>query len=388
VSIKALLIGPVGQGGEDVYMGSLRAHPPPGVSYQWAGAFHQGAPGAPCHIVREIALNRIVHRMAIPDMGFRALGLRARFDLIHVHAHPVHLTNLGGTPLVMSEGSSSAVYLGEYLGWDDTRLRKGYRRARRLYRTLGIHDRLLTLGRVTRAYVFSEWARRVNLRWGADPEKLDVIPPGFATPPAANRSERDTFTFLFVGGDFERKGGFEIVEAFDAVVREHPYARLTLRADPERLNPDRLVHSWIGPARRRRILSRLAELERRGVARRLVDNDRAQLMTNVFPKADAFVMPTHAEGFGFTNVEAMSFALPVITSSVGPVPEIVSAERTGLIVEPGDTHGLIEAMMRLVKDPDTARRMGAAGRGDFLARFTLERFQVALGDLYRRALEA
>jgi glycosyltransferase involved in cell wall biosynthesis len=326
--------------------------------------------------------------MAIPDMGFRALGVRARFDLVHVHAHPIHLTNLGSTPLVMSEGSSSAVYLGEYLGWDDARLRKSYRRARRLYRTLGIHDRLLNLRRVTRSYVFSEWAREVNLRWGADPEKLDVIPPGFATPAAVNRAERDTFTFLFVGRDFERKGGFEVVEAFDAVVREYPHARLHIRADPERSNPDRLVHSWIGPQRQRRILWRLVDLERRGVARRLAENDRAQLMTNVFPNADAFVMPTHAEGFGFTNVEAMSFGLPVITSMVGPAREIVSAQRTGLVVEPGDTDGLIDAMLHLVKDPDLARRMGAAGRAEFLARFTLERFQAALWDLYQRALEA
>ena len=71
---------------------------------------------------RRSLLNRLVHPIAIPDMGFRALSLRQRFDLVHVHAHPVSLRGLRGAPLVMSEGSSAAVYVGEYLGWDDDRL--------------------------------------------------------------------------------------------------------------------------------------------------------------------------------------------------------------------------------------------------------------------------
>ena len=59
-------------------------------------------------------------------------------------------------------------------------------------------------------------------------------------------------------------------------------------------------------------------------------------------------MPAHAEGFGFANVEAMSFGLPVITSTVGAAREIVDDKRGGLLVEPGDavvlyTDGLPEA---------------------------------------------
>ena len=56
----------------------------------------------------------------------------------------------------------------------------------------------------------------------------------------------------------------------------------------------------------------------------------------MYPAADAFVMPTLAEGFGFTNVEAMSHALPVISSRLGPIEEIVAHGETGLLVEPGD----------------------------------------------------
>jgi glycosyltransferase involved in cell wall biosynthesis len=321
-------------------------------------------------------------------MGFRALHVRDRFDLVHVHAHPASLSGIDGTPLVMSEGSSSAVYIGEYLGWDAERLRRGFTRARRMYRALGIADRLLTLEKVTKAYVFSEWARQVNIRWGADPEKLEVIYPGFPVqPPKARDRTSDEFRFLFVGGDFERKGGFEIVEAFAELSREVPHARLVLAGtDPRDRNPDRLIHSWVDDARRQRALEQLDDLERRGLVSRTHWVARERLLTEFFPKADVFVMPSHAEGFGFTNAEALSFSLPVITSTAGPTAEIVDDGRTGVLVPPGDAAALREAMARLAQDPEATARMGDAARDAFLARFTVDRLRQRLGDFYRRAL--
>ena len=389
MSVQALLVGPGGHGGEGVYMQTLAEHPPDGVEYVRTGGFHEGGPGVRCEKLREIALNRIVHPLAIPDMGFRALRLRARFDLVHVHAHPVSLRGLRGAPLVMSEGSSAAVYVGAYLGWDDDRLGRGLRRTRRLYRALGIADRLLALERTAGAYVFSDWAREVNLRWGADPSKLEVIVPGFPTPPAVDRSAHEGFTVVFVGGDFERKGGFELVEAFAQAVRERPELRLVLAgSDPAARNPDRLIHEWVPAARRARGLETIAALERDGSLRRLPWVSREQLLREVYPSADAFAMPTHAEGFGFTNVEAMSFGLPVVTSTAGPATEIVAHETTGLLVAPGDVGALRDALLRLASEPRTAARMGDAGRRAFLERFTIERFRAQLGRFYERALEA
>jgi glycosyltransferase involved in cell wall biosynthesis len=387
LTIRTLLVGPRGHGGEGVYLRTMSGNPPAGVEYSLAGPFHQGAPGAPCQRAVEIALNQIVRRATIPDMGMRALRLRDDFDLVHVHAHPVRLSGLGDTPLVMSEGSSSAVYLGDYLGWDQKRMRRGYGRARRTYHALGIHDRLLALEGVTIAYVFSEWAREINLRWGADPERLTVLYPGFPIPQPVERDRSETFTFLFVGTDFERKGGFDVVEAFDRVAHEDEHARLTLITDPWASNPDREVHSWVSSERRRRVLDRLEALERGGLVNRRAAANRDTLMAEVYPGSDAFVMPSLAEGFGFTNVEAMSVGLPVVSSKIGPMSEIVDDRETGILVPPGEVDALAEAMLGLVADRGTAAKMGSAGRAAFLERFTLDRFRAGLAELYRRAVE-
>ena len=384
--MRVLLVGPAGPGGEGTYQRLLRAHPPCGVDYALTGGFHEGGPGVTCSVGWEIALNRVVHPRAIPDMGFRALRLRERFDLIHVHAHPVRLRHASGVPLVMSEGSSSAVYLGDYLGWDDDRIAGAYRRARRMYRALGVRDRLLALEKVTRAYVFGEWARRLNIRWGADPEKLEVIPPGFPTPTLARSKGDGPFSFLFLGTDFERKGGFDVIEAFDRVRGENPDVRLVLAGShPAERNPDRTLHSWVGQGRRDRVLARLGELEREGAVevRGAVAADGTD---SLYAAADAFVMPSLAEGFGFANVEAMSHALPVISSDLGPIAETISHGESGLVVPPGDVGAVSDAMARLAAEPPWARRLGRAGREAFLHRYTIERFRAQLGDFYRRAV--
>jgi glycosyltransferase involved in cell wall biosynthesis len=388
MTLRVLLVGPHGHGGEEVYVRTLLGHPAEGVQYVPAGSFHEGAPEAPCRRWEEVFFNRLVHPLTIPDMGLRSLRLRERFDVVHVHAHPARIGALGRIPLVMSEGSSSAVYIRDYLNWGEDRLARAYARTQRIYRALGIHDRLLNLDRVARAYVFSRWARDINIRWGADPEKIDVVYPGFPTPPPVERARRETFTFLFVGTDFERKGGFEVVQAFEAVVSERREARLLIvSSDPGIPNPDRVHHSWVTESRRRAVLVRLGALERQGLVERHPLLDQERLFEEMYPRADAFVMPSHAEGFGFTNVEALSFGLPVISSRVGAIPEVVEHERSGLLVAAGDVGTLAEAMLRLASERSLVVRMGEAARAAFLERFTLERFRAEVGRVYRDAME-
>jgi glycosyltransferase involved in cell wall biosynthesis len=243
----------------------------------------------------------------------------------------------------------------------------------------------------SRVYVFSEWARRVNLRWGADPRKLRVVPPGFPSPPEreSDRRESDLFRFLFVGSDFERKGGFDLIEAFAEVHLKHPEARLEIAgSDPEDRNPDRRWHSWVDEMRRDMVLAQLTRMVRAGLVRVRGTVTEQTVQQELYPSADAFVMPTRAEGFGFTNVEAMAHALPVISTAVGPIPETVLDGEHGLLVQPGDVGALTAAMVRLLTDRGLARELGNAGRRHFLSRYTFETSRSRLGEVYREALEA
>ena len=97
---------------------------------------------------------------------------------------------------------------------------------------------------------------------------------------------------------------------------------------------------------------------------------------------DVAVLATRREGFGLAALEAMAAGLPLIASRVGAVPEIVSPEETGLLVEPGSVPMLAAALDRLASDP--ALRGALGGRAHAAARaFTVERMARAIGAIYR-----
>jgi glycosyltransferase involved in cell wall biosynthesis len=78
--------------------------------------------------------------------------------------------------------------------------------------------------------------------------------------------------------------------------------------------------------------------------------------------SDFFVFPTENEAFGASVVEAMACALPVITTPVGALKEIVAHQRTGLLVYPGNRQQLHEALVTMLSDKTQALRLGQAGR--------------------------
>ena len=71
------------------------------------------------------------------------------------------------------------------------------------------------------------------------------------------------------------------------------------------------------------------------------------------------VLPSRSAGMGRVIVEAFCRARPVVGSRVGGIPDLVQDERNGLLVEPGDTDGLADALVRVLAEPEFAARLGA-----------------------------
>ena len=164
-----------------------------------------------------------------------------------------------------------------------------------------------------------------------------------------------------MGRDPRRKGGDAVLAAFARLHAARPDARLLYVSDePPAAAPPGVE------------------------ARPLVPPD---VVGRVYAAADVFVNPTRAEGFGFTNVEAQGHGMPVMSTRVGAIPEVVEDGRTGILVDPDDPDELLAAMHRLAADAGLRARLGAAARERFVARFSLAVFQRGLADLYDEALE-
>ncbi len=68
--------------------------------------------------------------------------------------------------------------------------------------------------------------------------------------------------------------------------------------------------------------------------------------------ADIFCLPSFSEGVPVVLMEAMAHSVPVVTTQIMGIPELVENERTGLLVAPGRVDVLVDALARLVADPE------------------------------------
>ena len=103
---------------------------------------------------------------------------------------------------------------------------------------------------------------------------------------------------------------------------------------------------------------------------------------------DLFVMPSFWEGLPLSLVLAMGAGLPVISTRVAGIPEIVQDGVTGLLVEPGDSAALGAALARVVADPGFGAALGQAARAFVLPRFGADGYVNAVVGLYDRLLAA
>jgi glycosyltransferase involved in cell wall biosynthesis len=101
-----------------------------------------------------------------------------------------------------------------------------------------------------------------------------------------------------------------------------------------------------------------------------------------YERADAFCLPTLAEGLGVVLLEAMAAGLPVVSTRVMGVPEVVDDEATGLLVSPGRVDELADALERLAASPDLCERLGRHGRMRVDTEFALDAATTRLIELF------
>jgi len=97
-----------------------------------------------------------------------------------------------------------------------------------------------------------------------------------------------------------------------------------------------------------------------------------------YKKASMFVMPCiqsrdgNLDGIPNVLFEAMSMQVPVISTRISAIPELIVDNENGLLVEPDDPGALAEAMNKLIESPQQANRLGRSGRESILAEFDVE----------------
>ena len=214
---------------------------------------------------------------------------------------------------------------------------------------------------------FSRWAADL-LVTGAGVSRERVVPLHvgldlsvwqFRPRPVSDRPTRTKI--LFVGGEFTRKGGSDLLSAFIARLADSAELHLVTRTAPAELPPNVHVYADLGA------------------------ND--QRLVELYRQADIFVHPTTSDLSPWVVLEAMASGCPVVTTRVGGIVDLVEEGQTGLFVPVGDVRKLADAIERLVLNPAMRRDMGARGRRLVEKNYNAEMNVPAILDLMKKTVD-
>ncbi|GJM24583.1 MAG: hypothetical protein DHS20C16_09980 [Phycisphaerae bacterium] len=192
-------------------------------------------------------------------------------------------------------------------------------------------------------------------------ERVQCVGAGFN----ARRQDSDietparTKSILFVGLDWERKGGPQLVEAFARVRKTQPDAKLVVVGCEPDVKVDGVEVLGVVP------------IERVG---------------DLMSEACCFCMPSLREPFGLVYLEAMNAGLPVVALNLGAPRDLVENGETGFLVEPNDIAGLAGALEKIVANLEVCAMMGSRARDNVSANYTWELTQERMAAAMREVM--
>jgi glycosyltransferase involved in cell wall biosynthesis len=287
--------------------------------------------------------------------------VRQRADLIHIHSASeasfwrksiiVRMAFIAGVPSILHLHGGS---------FDRFSAQRG---------PLGRRWVVATLERATRCVALSEsWRQKIAEI--APRARVIVIPNGVAGAPTSAHALDTPPVVLFLGRLERQKGVFDLLRAFAVVSARLPDARLVLggsgdldavREQAERLQVGERVDAvgWLDDVRRDEWMGR----------------------------ASLFVLPSYVEGMPVAILEAMARGVPVLSTRVGGVPDMIDDGINGRTVDPGDHEALTRAMSDLLADRRVAETFARRAKQKFEAMYRIDRIVEAISALYAEVIE-
>ncbi|AFY77929.1 MAG: glycosyltransferase family 4 protein [Hydrococcus sp. C42_A2020_068] len=198
-------------------------------------------------------------------------------------------------------------------------------------------------------------------------DRVFVLPNPVELPSQVpERVNRSSVNLVFLGRVGQRKGAFDLIEAFANLPDlQQQKAKLILAGDGDLERGYRLVEKfslaervvllgWISPEQRNALMS----------------------------EADIFVLPSYHEALPMAILEAMGWGLPIIATPVGGIAELVVCGENGLLVTPGNIQQLSNAMKLAIEDEPLRLALGKTAR-TMAARFDIKNYWHSLEQLYR-----
>ncbi|MCK4624116.1 MAG: glycosyltransferase, partial [Phycisphaerae bacterium] len=201
-----------------------------------------------------------------------------------------------------------------------------------------------------------------------------VVPNGVPISVKTVVVENRKPTFLFLGNLGEQKGAHDLVRAAAIASRKGFEGQIDLagkETEPGQIEAIEKIIAETGCQSQVRLIGVIS-----GEAK-----DKAT------ESADCMVLPSYAEGLPMAILEAMACGLPIISTKVGAIPEVITDGVEGFLIEPGDIEALADCIVRLGKDSQLRQRMGDAARVRVQQRYSLQAMAERILEVYHGVLQ-
>jgi len=209
---------------------------------------------------------------------------------------------------------------------------------------------------------YEHWSKFVVSPLGVDPEIF---------APKPERAAPETFEILCVGRLTPAKGQHILIDAVERLTHEGRRVRLRLAGS----GPDE------ASLREHAVRSAAGECV---VFEGAINQDRIR---DFYAAADAFCLPSFAEGVPVVLMEAMAMELPCVTTHIAGIPELIRDGIDGLLAPPSDLDALANALARLMDDAELRQRMGKSGRARVVEHFDLRRSVERLARIFAERVQ-
>ena len=310
------------------------------------------------------------HSVLVASEYAKAFGSKLRGDPVDVIFAPSAATEIAllktTIPIIYASDATFAAMWGYYDDFSDMLS---------ISRLEGNFVERRAIRKAARIIYSSEWARSSAIRdYGADPKNLYVIPFGAnldVVPTASSiltRTREPQLRLLFVGVDWDRKGGPIAVRTFDALRSAGIPTVLTIIG----CKPAGLVATSD--------LRIIPFLDKN-------DPAQSQLLIDLYSKSDILLLPTRAECSAIAFCEAAAYGLPVFSTQTGGVPSVVRDGVTGILLPLRATEqDYARDIAALWRDPQRLNAMTLASRKAFEQTLNWNSWGEATGEVIRSAV--
>jgi glycosyltransferase involved in cell wall biosynthesis len=231
-------------------------------------------------------------------------------------------------------------------------------------------------------------------------KKVAVVYPSIREVPDNLVKYNDDDVHLLFTGDFFRKGGVNVIDAFEMAQKDFPTIKLILCCD------EKIDFNTQNVALKHEYLRKI-DVNKGIISRGRISRD--ELLNEVLPRADIYLLPTYVEAFGFAILEAMAYGIPVISTNHFAIPEMIENNISGYLIDtsmfdcdkmfngyvvneiPIDfrihvTDKLYDYICILIKSVELRAQLGKAALKIARTKFSFEERNTKMLDIYQEAV--